>query len=95
MGRGAYEFAREEYDLIKSGETETVKFFELSPLDEEVEEPRDESIEDHYEDVKDFKPKVAILAQATAHDEDIDLDYSQSHLEDFLRTHSQKNSVHV
>ncbi len=26
-------------------------------------------------------------------DDDIDFDYSQSHLDDFLRTHAQKNNI--
>jgi hypothetical protein len=29
-------------------------------VEEEVDEPKDESIEDHYEDVKDLKPRVLI-----------------------------------
>jgi hypothetical protein len=60
----------------------------------------EEDIEDHYEDVTDRKneikieklnkPKGLLMSSGTA-DDDIDFDYSQSHLEDFLRTHAQKN----
>jgi hypothetical protein len=63
----------------------------------------EEDIEDHYEDVSDKKIDVANVAKKPSRsnvivshggtDDDIDFDYSQSHLDDFLRTHAQKNNI--
>ena len=65
------------------------------------EEVQEEDIEDHYEDVTEQKlnnlkvgklPSKSNVLQSHA-DDDIDFDYSQSHLDDFLRTHAQKNNI--
>ena len=61
----------------------------------------EENIEDHYEDVSDKKIDIANVAKIPSRsnvlvsnaDDDIDFDYSQSHLDDFLRTHAQKNNI--
>jgi hypothetical protein len=57
----------------------------------------EEDILDHYEDVSEQKkeqgkpssaaPPKVVLMQTGSVDDDIDFDYSQTHLEDFLRTH--------
>jgi len=59
----------------------------------------EEDIEDHYEDVSDRKINVVAKLPSRSNvivsnaDDDIDFDYSQSHLDDFLRTHAQKNNI--